>query len=125
MLSSQYNVIRMTNVDWNNPIVKATFDLDTPLGIHCDMLLKQGETGFWIEAKSHKLLEAYTDKNGKLQEYKSDFFIHKDARNELIKLVSTTYDPASAPGTTYAKTANGTSQTAVETTVEELPLSVQ
>ena len=125
---------RMTNVDWTNKAVKATFELRTDFCVHRDMLLKHGKHGFFVEPKSHKLDKPYNHQTtGELIEWKSDVWILSEVRDALIKLVSETYDPQMPAGQRYAETRttqpNGAtatlpvdSNTTTTTEAAELPL---
>jgi DNA-binding cell septation regulator SpoVG len=101
-----FEVKRITNVNWENSIVRATLDLIVlPHGIVLkDCMLKEGQHGFFVTSPSQKLKNPWTDDSGKTHEYKDLAFFPVEIRPELEKIVMEAYDPE-------GKTAKQTKQT--------------
>ena len=103
MLKDSYTITRMTNVDWDNKTILATFDLETPDGVHRDMRLKGGPYGknkaetFWVEVREHKLDKSYERKKKDgttvTVEWEGDFFLFKASKDLIVQLASEMYDP--------------------------------
>ncbi len=94
--NTMFEIKRMTNVNWNNSIVRATLDLIIkPHGIVLrDCMLKEGQHGWFVTSPSKKLKEAWTDDSGKTHEYMDLAFFPKEIRDELTKTAMESYDPS-------------------------------
>jgi len=107
-----FEVKRITNVNWENSIVRATLDLIVlPHGIVLkDCMLKEAEHGFFVTSPSKKLKTPWTNpKTGKTHEYQDLAFFPAEIRPELERIVMEAYDPdgasqTSAPPAVKAKT---------------------
>mgnify|MGYP000530629556 CR=1 FL=1 len=101
-----FEVKRITNVNWENSIVRATLDLIVlPHGIVLkDCMLKEGQHGWFVTSPSKKLKEPWTDDSGKVHTYMDLVFFPVEIRDELTKAVMEAYDPE-------GKTAKQTKQT--------------
>lgn len=91
-----FEVKRITNVNWDNSIVRATLDLIIkPHGIVIrDCMLKEGKHGFFVTSNSKKLKEPWVDDSGRTHEYMDMVFFPVEIRDELTKVVMEAYDPS-------------------------------
>jgi DNA-binding cell septation regulator SpoVG len=93
-MSNMFEVKRITPVQWEGSIVRATLDLIIkPHGIVLrDCMLKEGQYGFFVTSPSKKLKEPWVNDKGVTMEYMDIAFFPKEIRQSLEDVVTEAYN---------------------------------